>query len=504
MGRILLPEQSQSVAATNDSQGGHALRLPVFFIGWTPFAASATWWLIHSANSEHLPSQLLFDSSQNGQIPIVDQIRRWLRISDLSLRGAYPWVLLAPYVVWLTARFLLERGRLRVSLPVHLLACGLFAIGSQMLTTRSMAKRNFVVRVFETREGKMTHGGFLTNRLLASVETPNATDQVSVHSYTSHLGNIRTKVIVSAGPGEQTLPAPLRGATNNLTTNSAPEEGLFQRLGPGADRLHLEATAHAGWRSSMRYESQLFSSLLNVLAYASLAGLVHAVYFYRRARERESRAVVLESHLARARLHSLQAQLQPHFLFNALNAVSTLLHRDARAAQDALTSFSELLRLSLNQSDKQEVLLREDLQFLERYVEIQQTRLGDRFSFEQTVEPSTLNCLVPTLFLQPLVENSIRHGIELSSNPGMVRIAVQPNGERLLLTVEDNGVGLTIEEQQRKTGTGLSNLRARLETLYGRNQKLEVVSRAGGGVAVRLEIPLRRVSDSHHEIELSK
>ena len=175
------------------------------------------------------------------------------------------------------------------------------------------------------------------------------------------------------------------------------------------------------------------------------------------------------------------------------------MHRDARAAQEALTSFSELLRLALNQSDKQEVLLREDLLFVERYVEIQQARLGDRFRFEQSVEPSTRDCLVPTLFLQPLVENAIRHGIELSSTPGMVRIVIEPNKERLLFTVEDNGAGLAMEEQQRKTGTGLSNLRARLEALYGRDQKIEVVSRAEGGVAVRLEIPLRHVSAADHE-----
>jgi len=474
------------------------LRLPIFFIGWTLFAASAVWWLIHSANSEHLPSQLLFDSSQNGQIPVGDQIRRWLKIADLSLRGAYPWVLLAPYVIWLASRFLVERGRLRVSLPVHLVACGLFAIASQMLTTRSMAKRNFVVRVFESREGKMTRRGFLTNGLLTSVETPNPGDQVSVHSYTSHLGDIRTKVIVTAGPGEKPLPAQLLEATNGPATNLVSDEDLIRQIRLGVDHVPLE-TAEAGWRSSVRYDSRLFSSLLNVLAYGSLAGLVHAVHFYRRSRERERRAVLLESHLAKARLHTLQAQLQPHFLFNALNAVATLLRRDARAAQEALTSFSELLRLALNQSDKQEVLLREDLLFVERYVEIQQTRLGDRFRFDQSVEPSTLNCLVPTLLLQPLVENSIRHGIELSSTPGIVRVVIQPNGERLLLAVEDNGVGLATEEEQRKTGIGLSNLRARLEALYGQDQKIEVLSRAEGGVAVRLEIPLRRFPSSNND-----
>jgi len=225
------------------------------------------------------------------------------------------------------------------------------------------------------------------------------------------------------------------------------------------------------------------------LAYASLAGLAHAVHFYRRYRERERRAMLLESHLARARLHALQAQLQPHFLFNALNAVATLLRRDPRAAQDALASFSELLRLALSQSDKQEVPLGEDLRFVERYVEIQQTRLGERFRFEQIVDPGVLDCLVPALFLQPLVENALRHGIEPSPTPGIVRILVQRREKRLVFSVQDNGVGLPPEEKRGRPGIGLSNLRARLIALYGEAQSVELVPRPEGGVIVRVEIP---------------
>ena len=227
-----------------------------------------------------------------------------------------------------------------------------------------------------------------------------------------------------------------------------------------------------------------------------MVGLVHAVHFHDRSRERERRAVALEAQLTAARLNALQAQLHPHFLFNALNAISTLLRRDTRAAQEALTSFSELLRLALSHSSQPEVSLREDVEFLRCYVEIQQTRLGDRLRFEEEIDPAAFDCLVPALLLQPLVENAIRHGIEPSPDPGIVRVAIHPQDGWLLVTVEDNGAGLSAKEEEHGSGTGigLQNLRSRLETLYGTQQQVEVTTRNGGGVRVKVEIPLRRVT----------
>lgn len=235
------------------------------------------------------------------------------------------------------------------------------------------------------------------------------------------------------------------------------------------------------------------ATLLDVLAYGSLAGITHAVHFYRRYRERERRALFLESNLNKARLNALQAQLQPHFLFNTLNAIATLLRRDPKAAEATLTSLSELLRLSLSQSNNQEISLREEMQFLDRYLEIQQTRFGDRLRFEQQIEPAALDCLVPTLLLQPLVENAIRHGIEPSGNPGVVRVSAQQVDGRLAVSVEDDGVGLGAEPAA-SSGIGLSNLKARLETLYGARQEMHVRARPEGGVAVRITIPLRDAS----------
>ncbi len=243
----------------------------------------------------------------------------------------------------------------------------------------------------------------------------------------------------------------------------------------------------------------LRSTILDLLAYGAIAGLVHSVNFYGRLRERERRALFLESNLAKARLNTLKAQLHPHFLFNSLNAITALLRRDPRQAETTLVALSELLRLALSQSEKQEVALREELQFVQRYLEIQQTRFGDKLRVEQDIDPQALDCLVPTLVLQPLVENAIRHGIEPSDMAGLVRLSASRKDDQLVLVVEDNGIGLAGDPARSEprpsgsvmagTGIGLANLRERLRALYGSAQKLELLRGANGGALVRVEIP---------------
>lgn len=235
----------------------------------------------------------------------------------------------------------------------------------------------------------------------------------------------------------------------------------------------------------------LRATVLDLLAYGAVTGLVHSVNFHRRLRERERRALFLESSLAKARLNVLKAQLQPHFLFNSLNAIVALLRRDPRLAETTLVALSELLRLALSQSERQEGALREELEFVERYLEIQQTRFGDKLRVEQGIEPQALECMVPTLVLQPLVENAIRHGIEPADKAGVVRVSASRKDGKLVLAVEDDGAGLASASLLSKTGTGigLANLRERLQALYGAQQRLELTPRATGGVIVRVEIP---------------
>jgi signal transduction histidine kinase len=230
----------------------------------------------------------------------------------------------------------------------------------------------------------------------------------------------------------------------------------------------------------------------HALGYFTLVGVGYALVYYRRYREREMRAAHLEGQLTRAQLDVLKMQLHPHFLFNTLNAISALMHRDVKAADRMLARLGDLLRLSLEMAGTQEVTLRDELEFLEPYLEIEQTRFGDRLAVEWTIEPETLDALVPHLILQPLVENSIRHGIAPRSAPGRIEISAHRSNGSLQLEVRDNGRGLDLGDQTRKsTGVGLSNTRARLAQLYNGSHRFEVAGAPAGGVVVAMEIPFR-------------
>ena len=213
-------------------------------------------------------------------------------------------------------------------------------------------------------------------------------------------------------------------------------------------------------------------------------------HYYQRYRERETQAADLKRELTEAKLDALRMQLNPHFLFNTLHAVSALIHENPEAADRVIARLSELLRLSLDRSKPQEVPLSEELAFLERYLEIEQTRFADRLKVERKVSPEVQSALVPYLILQPLVENAIRHGIEPREEMGQVTISAQRNDGKLELRVSDNGAGLAGEKgSPAREGIGLSNTRSRLRHLYGENFRLELSGAAGGGLEARIEIP---------------
>ena len=228
----------------------------------------------------------------------------------------------------------------------------------------------------------------------------------------------------------------------------------------------------------------------NLLVFTAIAVVAHAIDLYYRYRERERRALQLETQLTRAQLEALKNQLHPHFLFNTLNTISALLHRDVEAADRVVSRLGDLLRLSL-QGGEQEVTLGQELSFLQHYLDIQHTRFQDRLVFVQDVAPETLDAMVPSLILQPLVENAVRHGIEPRSTPGTITIHAHRDNGRLTLEVKDNGPGF----QQAKTagcaGIGLSNTRARLEQLYGPDHSFALENLPEGGVRVRMEFPFR-------------
>ena len=228
----------------------------------------------------------------------------------------------------------------------------------------------------------------------------------------------------------------------------------------------------------------------DILTYWAILGITAAIDYYRRYRERELRASQLETRLAQAQLQVLKMQLHPHFLFNTLHAISTLMHKDVEAADRMIARLSDLLRASLESVGVQEVSLKQELEFLERYLEIEQTRFRDRLTVEMQIEPETLDARVPNLILQPLVENAIRHGIAPRSAPGHIEIHARRENGTLNLEVCDNGRGLILDgDAKLKEGLGLSNTRARLEQLYGPAHRFDLESRQGGGLIVSLSIP---------------
>ncbi|MGE3311418.1 MAG: sensor histidine kinase [Limisphaerales bacterium] len=228
----------------------------------------------------------------------------------------------------------------------------------------------------------------------------------------------------------------------------------------------------------------------SLLVYWAVVVVQHVVAFQRRAQERERRAAELEQRLTAARLQALQMQLNPHFLFNTLNAVASLMHSDVEAADRVLIRLSELLRRALDTRDRQEVPLREELEFLDRYLEIEQTRFGNRLRVEREIDGSLLDQLVPNLVLQPLVENAIKHGIEPQRRPGTIWLGVGRDATDLVLRVRDNGAGLKAPRPGRAGhGIGLGNTRRRLEQLYGKQQELTIREVEGGGTEVIVRLP---------------
>jgi signal transduction histidine kinase len=229
----------------------------------------------------------------------------------------------------------------------------------------------------------------------------------------------------------------------------------------------------------------------NIVVYWLLVAVSHAAQYYRHYRERELTTSRLETQLAQTRLELLGRQLQPHFLFNALNAASELMHEDPERADLMLTQIADLLRTTLAEGVPQEVALEREMNLLRLYLTIQQTRFLDRLRVKWAVESETLTALVPPFILQPLAENAIRHGIAPRSVPGTVTVRAARKAHQLELQVSDDGGGLRPEGATPREGLGLSNTRARLREMYGDRQELVLAERTGGGLEVTLRLPLR-------------
>ena len=250
---------------------------------------------------------------------------------------------------------------------------------------------------------------------------------------------------------------------------------------------------------------QVGTLFLDLIFYTAVAAILHALSYRQQYLERELRAAQLEGQLAQAHVAALRMQLNPHFLFNTLHAISSLMDDDVKRARRMLVDLSDLLRLSLDSVGEQEVPLEQELAFLDRYLQIERVRFGDRLTVEIDVDENVLDAFVPNLILQPLVENALKHAVAPFAGPGHVAIRALRDGDALRIDVEDDGPGLPIPiasgdgipasgdgaplSGTARGGLGLRNTRERLERLYGDAHHFALRSRPGHGLTISLVVP---------------
>ncbi len=228
----------------------------------------------------------------------------------------------------------------------------------------------------------------------------------------------------------------------------------------------------------------------NPFMFAVMAIVWHATRYSSDLRDKQLKTLALESRLRDAQLHALRSQLNPHFLFNTLHSIAELVHEDPDLAEQLVVRLGELLRRVLESSGQQEVMLSEEIEFIKAYLDIEQMRLGDRLQVAWNIEPDVLALKVPSLVLQPLVENAVQHGIASSDQGGELRISAQRENGFLHLEVRDSGPGMPQQGESVNVGIGLSNTKARLRTLFGEQHRLELIN--NHGLSVNLRLPLCR------------
>jgi two-component system, LytTR family, sensor kinase len=245
--------------------------------------------------------------------------------------------------------------------------------------------------------------------------------------------------------------------------------------------VYPDFAQHSFWRQSQTY--LIDNSVIVAWFFWAIVGIHHAIKAARKSQQREQE-------LVKAQLEMLKGQLQPHFLFNTLNSISWLMREDVEAADNMMTSLGELLRTTLSVSASKEVTLRRELNVLELYLAIERARFQDRLKVLVNANPETLDCRVPCLLLQPIVENAVRHGIARLDRPGCVEVRAACVGKELRISILDDGPGISTESIWRE-GIGLANTRARLEKHYGEMQSLRYTNRNEGGLIVEIRLPLR-------------
>jgi signal transduction histidine kinase len=367
---------------------------------------------------------------------------------------------------------------------------GIAAAGPRALSSRAMRQRTLWIAVFTW----WTLNGLVTAADVAAMRDASGRTLSWTHALTIGLATAWTWVPLTMGVVWIVRRHPLeRGAlTRSLAVlNLSVLAVVVLRMG-----VVIAFNPWIGWYARVPDLPELFwtSIRLNLFPTWLLIGVAHALLFAERARQRERQTAELQGRLAEARLAALSAQLNPHFLFNALNSIAELVHQDPDAADRMLVGLGALLRQSLDTGRLQETPLRDELRLLEHYIDLEKVRLGARLRIDWRIDPALLDACVPHLVLQPLVENAIHHAVSRRATPGHVSVRVHRSDDHLALEVQDDGRdgrdgAPTLVRPS--NGIGLSNTRARLECLYGADHRFDVESAPDGGTIARLLVPLR-------------
>jgi LytS/YehU family sensor histidine kinase len=248
------------------------------------------------------------------------------------------------------------------------------------------------------------------------------------------------------------------------------------------------------WRS---VEYNLLTNLhWGLIIYWGVVAVSYSVNYYKKYHDTEMKAVQLSAQLSQAKLQALRMQLQPHFLFNTLNTISYYTYVDPKVSNRMVQLLSELLRMVLDQDQNERVPLRKEIDFLHKYLEIETYRFQDRLTIEWRIDAGVMDALIPSLILQPVIENSMRHGIAKLPAEGFISIEAQRTDSQLVLTVTDNGPGiLQLENKTFREGIGLSNTRARLTQLYGERQAMKLMNQKPTGLKTEISIPYQEETE---------
>ena len=409
----------------------------------------------------------------------------WMDSARRAFRDWFPWMLLSPVAVILAGRFRFDRGIWQRSLMIHLAACFLFTIASEGLLFVAFPSPLILstggvdagISMFSTADGPRPDLPGPDGSIQAVVP-PASPFPPDSNAVVFEPNNLR----VGAGPMS------LLASSNGVLIGHGGELPSFAPPAGGVGVVSFGAVSK--WTQFLHLA--MMRTQFTVPIYLSIICICWVINHFQETSERERRTLELETRLTQANLQALKMQLQPHFLFNTLNSISSLIHENPKVADDMVGSLSEFLRATLDVSSENEVPLRKELEFVDRYLEIQQTRFGDRLRIHREVDANTMDALVPPLILQPLVENAIRYGIESRETGGIVTIRARPQGDTLHLEISDDGEGFSGGQiLGGGNGIGLSNTKARLQELYGDKHQFKITASHPTGACVAIEIPLR-------------